>query len=697
MILQIITVLLVVIIIVLYIYRDNFSITDVKGVKETINNNYSNSKTKDDIQAANKDTHYDNIPASTPDEIAESSLSKGVAIAKDIFTDPNLYATIVIDIALRAIIKKAIVKFTGKQLAELSIKGTIKTTASILKSIGADAVKLGTKAAEKISEKVLEKTLVKAGEKSGEAVAAKVAQKTAIAASTGPGFPFVEAGFLAFDVLSIGLDLGDAGGYGKMATNEMYIDIKQGIDKQIQEEYTKAGATWPSIIGPLDQLEESEYTKRLQVEVAKIMDPSKNPVDPLVSPMIIKLAKDLKDGVITKEQVEDDNVMKRYTDLLNMDDIIAKANVMVCTNSKGKIASNGQCTYKDKTSCESTYTWPIKSDETYAEYKEADGICVSASGILRGLCEEAGVGYDTNTGRCKIDENYCKKKGADWGYNEKIKENDCYTNTGQDIAELLFGTTIVRGLKQIFDPAQYEKCKSDESDDGAYGCIKCPEGSEGNGQLCYPKCKIGYHPFGCCVCTPDCPQGYVDDGATCRKVSCNDNEEHNGALCYPKCKEGYGGAGPVCWEKCKPGYVDDGAFCRNPLDTYGRGAGRVPDVTCDSGFSQKGVGAASWCDNGPRGDFWNLQTQASKVSCNADEEINGGLCYPKCKDGYTADGCCICRKGGDVYAKGTYGRGVGTPDTEIIGKGTSYGRGAGVVANEYRIKKRAVDYSTKSN
>ena len=50
--------------------------------------------------------------------------------------------------------------------------------------------------------------------------------------------------------------------------------------------------------------------------------------------------------------------------------------------------------------------------------------------------------------------------------------------------------------------------------------------------------------------------------------SCNASKglEKSGWLCYPFCKNNtiptYYGIGPVCWQHCKEGYVDEGALCR---------------------------------------------------------------------------------------------------------------------------------------
>jgi len=60
------------------------------------------------------------------------------------------------------------------------------------------------------------------------------------------------------------------------------------------------------------------------------------------------------------------------------------------------------------------------------------------------------------------------------------------------------------------------------------------------------------------------------------------------------------------------------------------------------------------------------------VVCKDDEEIYGGLCYPKCRDGFESVGCCLCRHIGcppgftddgvaTCIKPEAYGRGVGYP------------------------------------
>lgn len=134
---------------------------------------------------------------------------------------------------------------------------------------------------------------------------------------------------------------------------------------------------------------------------------------------------------------------------------------------------------------------------------------------------------------------------------------------------------------------------------------------------------------------------------------------------------------------CPSGMRDDGASCWK--DTYGRGAGRLPDkASCDSG--QRDDGTSCWedatCNTWDDG-YWNYtwgcgtliakchdggmgcrddcyktwitrlktecrgcgcikKTLMDRQTCHNDEDKWGGLCYPKCRDGYHNVDCCLC-------------------------------------------------------
>ena len=368
------------------------------------------------------------------------------------------------------------------------------------------------------------------------------------------------AGFFVFQVLKMSLDLEDAGGYGKMKSKEVYMRMKEKIDEYIKDAFRDHDAKYPSQVGPLDKLSAKEFNKNIHEQIRKFMNPDiKNP---LLEALWFKIQEDITAGTIAASDLGNTAKMKMYLVLVDINQLLQECMNSLCSEMGGKVVNRGnsdlRCSYKDKESCESSFTYPLQKTDIYAEYKSAVGICNHGSYLLRTICEGNDLQYDTDKGLCKISKQYCEMKGAEWMYNDKIGEHDCTITKVQDVFENIFGKTIVRGLKQIFDPKQYKPCHSNETDD-VYFCraIWCPDGEEQweKGGICYKKCKSGFHPVGCCICSPDCPKDWTDDGATCRKAGkCLSNQEHQGALCYSNCQQGYKGDGPVCWQQCLDGY-----------------------------------------------------------------------------------------------------------------------------------------------
>lgn len=138
----------------------------------------------------------------------------------------------------------------------------------------------------------------------------------------------------------------------------------------------------------------------------------------------------------------------------------------------------------------------------------------------------------------------------------------------------------------------------------------------------------------------------VVEAAPVSGLACPEGTEEDALLCYPPCDAGYDGVGPVCFQVCPAGYTDDGALCRKnahifPKQSYGRGAG-------------------------------------TGLVCGANQQAQGGLCYPRCapgyyglgpvcwahcKAGYADHGATCFRHIFDFYGKQTYGRGAGGPVT----------------------------------
>jgi hypothetical protein len=311
---------------------------------------------------------------------------------------PEVLAGVGISIAMQSAVilaaKKIKPTFLAKIAFRLEQKG-LMMTAKIVKNIGA---KLGIKALQRFG--------IKAGETAAIKAAAGFGAKLSVKASN----PLLLAATLAFDVLSLALDLGDAGGYNKMATKGAYMTIKKEIDQQMLQAFQDNGGTWPSIVGPLDKMSADDLNIAVTKQSEFILDPTNN--DPLIKPMIDKLAEDLKNKVLDISDLDDETIVQKYTDLLDMDAIYNKAFNNVCINNKGKVVGESQCSYPDKQSCDSSYQWPPGDDDIYAEYKPdvLGGSCVVASYAVRSMCEDNDIPYDSEKGICKIDETYCKTK-----------------------------------------------------------------------------------------------------------------------------------------------------------------------------------------------------------------------------------------------------------------------------------------------
>ena len=636
----------------------------------------------------------------------------------------------------------------------------VKTVEKVMRKVGSGmllkiqekAFLLAAKQLEKLGAKlgaeILAKFGIRAGEKlairTAEKIAARLATQTAAAATTGPAMPFVEAALLYFDVMSISLDIldmavpGGTVGYAKMGTNEQYYEMRDKVNNQMKEIFEQNGLLYPLIAGPLDKLGNDDFSSQILIEQTNIIN---DPTNPLVKPMFDLITSDAAQGLLTEADTADDVKMEKYTKLLDLEKIFNECSKRVCTTNGGINVSNynqNMCSYKDKISCNSSYNWPLKEDstDTYVEWKthmnDEKGACVVADSGLRGICQTNNIPYDENEGTCAITEEYCKSKGADWARNPKLDNQfDCMISSGQEVAELMFGTTIVRGLKQIFDPAQYETCKPGEFD-GIYTCHGCPDGWEADNGLntaiavlggvitlgagsavmgvmspltmCYPKCPSGYHKFGCCICEPD--------GGP--RIVTNVFERY-------RCPAGKHMEALSCVDDCPPGWNSTPGFCQEPLvtyakNTYARGVGTIPSQICPQGWHGQGWGIGGWCDNGG-GVFppFTLQTMPSGgITCGAND-LQDGLCYTPCAPGYNGtsfvcwrtcapgyvDTGAFCSKGGTVNSNHPLPPilapcGPGLRDDTASCWLDDKGVGTGKIAST-RVKQRTTAFSTRDN
>ena len=138
--------------------------------------------------------------------------------------------------------------------------------------------------------------------------------------------------------------------------------------------------------------------------------------------------------------------------------------------------------------------------------------------------------------------------------------------------------------------------------------------------------------------------------------------QHQSAnLCYPWCREGYTGQGPVCWQDCQEGYTDDGAFCRKPHDITNRDSYHRDEYPWKFGDGLNDAGMWSRCESDHGSGNCEKDDAVVYAKCRAGYEAAVNYCWQSCPAGYTNDGA-TCRRDADIYAKETYGRGVGVPE-----------------------------------
>lgn len=655
---------------------------------------------------------------------------------------------------------------------------------SVASSAGPIAMAVGAGIAKDIGAKMADKLLIKlAGRNLATSLAQRVAQKAASSAArcgiktvqkmgTRLAIRLGEMGakeaakaamgpvgwaMMAFDVLSLGLDMADPGGYDKMQTLDMIYKQRDGL-----RDKAAAQGGFPFVVGPLTSLSDADSQALFQ-QVTQDYILTKL-TDYVASLDLTKLT----DAQLDTQLSAQEDTISNY---LATDAGFAELFSAACAAKSGKPIGSGDCSWPDAGSCNSSYKWPMADNSTdIFTFWTGDQCQASAAQTVRKLCDDNGLDYDFANEVCTLTNKYCLSKGADTTVNEKHNSaTDCKIPWNQQIAEALFGTTITRGLKQIFSIEQYQPCDPNKEwgyeqlptplktflQVGSYlspamlvlkqttglmcfdkNIQSCPTGMEKSNGLCYTPCKDGYKSDGATQCYKVYPGWEQNDATTIVNVgkvlhanpgkplsTCPDGQDKDGALCYPKCGANEYGVGPVCWTSCPDGYKDGGVFCSKPA-SYGRGAG-YPWKVGDKAF-----------------DYGPAQARCQKDNPQGCEK-NGLIWYPKCKAGFHAVGCCVCSPDcpagttdtGATCNKNSHGRGAGSPlqcgpgqtqdsaglcydscptgthkttigmcdsgcpdgakDTGVSCLRESYSRGAGVIPWSMHVKKRLAPYGHK--
>ena len=517
------------------------------------------------------------VPAATPAAAAAAQTASADTSSIIPASAGPLAITIGANVAKQVAVSaadKALTKLLGRNIAREAAQ---KLAARVAKA----AVKSGVKAVAKMGVKV-------------GAELAKMGAEAGAEASMGP----VGWAALAFDVLSLGLDISDAGGYGNMQTLDALYKQRDGLRKQAASSDPKA--PFPFVVGPLTQLSDAD-AQALFTQV----------VTDLVSEKMSDAAVDLAGKSDADFDVAMDAKGEELSTYYASDAGFAELFTAACT-SKGGSPYSGDCSYPDAATCNSSYKWPIADGSKDIFARWTGDHCESSSlQTLRQTCTDLGLDWDFSEEVCRLTDDYCKRKGTDAKPNPKHNGAlDCKVNWAQQGAEAIFGTTITRGLKQVFDPSQYEKCRPDEWDASSlpaplkafinvaaassymlgplapfalaapslqYLCFdraaKCPLGLEGSHGLCYKRCDDSYKSDGATMCYKQYPGWEQNDATTITQVGkvlhanpgkplsqCAPGQDKEGLLCYDKPKDNYHRIASTAWQNCPDGWKDDGAF-----------------------------------------------------------------------------------------------------------------------------------------
>lgn len=262
-----------------------------------------------------------------------------------------------------------------------------------------------------------------------------------------------------------------------------------------------------------------------------------------------------------------------------------------------------------------------------------------------------GVTFNYEKGYCNYTREYCRDR-----MKMDYKNKDCYLSRGQEIAEMIFGTTVTRAVKGSWDQ-RTDMFKSNDPGvvAGAVGLsivdptgfiqaatvdivnfinaskgrgagripIKCKDDEERKGQLCYPKCRDGYNSRAL-ECEGVCPAGSSNSGFHCTQ-----------------------------WTETKPCFLwDSTSKCRkkfkdindNPIGVRSKAASTVAKP-CMPGFQRRSYALGSaFCDK-RRNRYSRMFMARTKSVCpDGYPDKQNGLCYKKCPDDYPRGRGPICMK-----------------------------------------------------
>ena len=318
------------------------------------------------------------------------------------------------------------------------------------------------------------------------------------------------------------------GAYSDVKDRKFFEDVRGEYLRQFKQQFEDQNEPWPILAGPLD--------KFTQDELVEIMTKARGEVrtmDTFIREM--QIADDIKRSVGTS--LPDDQILELISDAWAE---FYKPLVLqhVAAKYSGKVMKfEGQeepwITFTSKEQADTSYSWPPKkigdnicmwidqapTDNPAEGYSSgfSGGYAVLFPGAFREYCESFGLGssFDLETYQCRISGDACRLNGTDPDGN-----GFCKLNSTQSFFEGLLGTTVVRGLKQVFDQSQYEDCPEGSTDIG-YACTTKNSDSRGRGYTQVNCEAAGWKTDGGGRCVK-CPSGFPYP----YQGSCYTNDDH---------------------------------------------------------------------------------------------------------------------------------------------------------------------------
>jgi len=347
--------------------------------------------------------------------------------------------------------------YSVKLKAVIALKTFFRSQAKTFLSIGKALVKNSDNMAKmSLSLAKMGSTISKSAIKNGFKLTMKGLSKMWIKMRPGP--------LALFDMMSFAMDMADVGGFNAYISTE---DFK----KQVEKSNTAARNNFVENVKKSEWYKDSDI-KAEDIDYPRVLDPTVDTtleeLEDMISEkysIIFKLAdlgerhsiiseffstleSDLESKKLLPADLEDDEKMKKYNDLVKIDELETVVRIDMCKKVGGLLyGENNLCTYT-KEQCNNLYKWPLsddRKDDVYAEFR--DGVCVEGNHEVRYICENAKAEWDVENNKCKMDKKWCLRMGAEYNSSTEV----CSIPMSQEAIEFIFGTSVTRLYKQALN------------------------------------------------------------------------------------------------------------------------------------------------------------------------------------------------------------------------------------------------------